>query len=332
MAMKSYQEAIGSFRSNPRAHWSPNKPEAADGSHAMNRIHRDFSDIAAPEDFSLSRDASFFCIGSCFARELEDAIDALGLNALTRQRSLELIAADPELFSRVEGALGRPNAFLNRYNSGSMVDLMEGVVANSDKYAALYSNGSEKFYDYHFTRFLVALPEAEAKERRDKIIKMYHNAAKEADVFVFTLGLCESFYDLDENAYLNVTPDPRTARGHNIQFRFLGYQENLTYARRIISLVKDINPDADIILTVSPVPLDSTFTGEDIVVANTLAKSTLLAVAREVTAEEERCHYFPSYEMVTSSSQELAWLWDKKHVSPNMVRHIMGRFTNNHIR
>lgn len=228
--------------------------------------------------------------------------------------------------------MGRPIAFLNRYNTGSMRDLMAASVSNQDPHAALYSNGSGGFYDYHLTRFLVALPEDEAKARRDLVTRMYHDAARRADVFVFTLGLCESFYDRDGGAYLNVTPDPRTARGHDIEFRFLDYAQNLAYVREIVAGIRSLNPAAKIILTVSPVPLDSTFTGHDIVVANSLAKSTLVAVANAVSGETDDCFYFPSYEIVMTSQPSQAWLWDKKHVAKPLVEHIMKTFTTHHIR
>lgn len=327
----SYDDAIQNMRGNPLATWSAAKPGAKKPEHASSRIYEGFSSISAPKAFNINKDHKFFCIGSCFARELEDAIDALGLHALTKTESVRLIESRPDLFERVEGVMGRPNAFLNRYNLGSMLDLMEMVVSNKAKDDLIYKGAGETYHDYHYTRFLKALPKTDVKERRDALTEMYHMAAKEADVFVFTLGLCESFYDTSAGAYLNVTPDPRTARDHDIEFRFLDVQTNVSYLRKIIALVGSLNKDAKIIVTVSPVPLDATFTGYDVVVANNLAKSSLVAAAHMVAADCDNCFYFPSFEMVVTSEQKKVWIWDGKHVSAGMVAHIMQQFMKNHI-
>lgn len=55
--------------------------------------------------------------------------------------------------------------------------------------------------------------------------------------------------------------------------------------------------------TVSPVPLYLTFSGEDIIVANTYSKSVLRAVCNAVENSRKRVDYFPSYEAVTLSTR-----------------------------
>jgi GSCFA family len=54
-----------------------------------------------------------------------------------------------------------------------------------------------------------------------------------------------------------------------------------------------------IILTVSPVPLQATFTASDCIVANEVSKSAL-RVAAEQLAKHPSVDYFPSYEIVRS--------------------------------
>lgn len=331
MQCSTYGDALKAFHGNEFSQWSPPRSEDLSEKFAAGRIHLGQAVIRSPKPFKVSRESNFFCVGSCFAREVEDAIEVLGLKALTKACAMQMMNDNPALFQRVEGTAGRPTAFLNRYNTGSMADLMLSVKSNSTKNDLLYGNGAGQFYDYQFTRFLRCLAIEEAQERRAKIIEMYHEAAKGADVFIFTLGLSECFFDKDTNSYLNVTPDPRTARGHDIEFRFLNFMENLSCAEEVVRNVREINANAAIIFTVSPVPLDSTFSGYDIVVANNLAKSTLVAVANEIASTTDGCFYFPSYEIVTTSNVGQAWLWDKKHVSSAMVKHIMRVFIDQHI-
>lgn len=327
-----YKAALTNLRSNALSYWSPGQKDGADENFAMSRIHSGLSSIRAPEAFMISGDSKFFCIGSCFAREVEDAIEQVGLLPLTKTLFLDAIDSNGDLFQRNAGVQGRPTAFLNRYNLGSMADLLVDIVEdhpiNDD---LLYGISGGVFHDYKYTRFLKPLPIENCVNRRGIIKKTYRNAIEKSNVFIFTFGLCEAFLDQDVKRFLNIAPDPRSAQGHTVDFQLLSYEENIRLGRRIVTTVKKIQPDAKIILTVSPVPLDATFTTYDIVVANNIAKSTLILVAHQLAAEFSGVYYFPSYEMVVNSEQSMAWLWDKKHVSEKLVNHIMNNFVTNHV-
>ena len=53
-----------------------------------------------------------------------------------------------------------------------------------------------------------------------------------------------------------------------------------------------------IILTVSPVPIQTTFTNEDCVIANEFSKSVLRVCAQRLSKHYRNVDYFPSYEVV----------------------------------
>jgi hypothetical protein len=80
------------------------------------------------------------------------------------------------------------------------------------------------------------------------------------------------------------------------------------------------------IVTVSPVPLASTFKDQDVVVANGGSKATLRAVAEELHRRYDFVDYFPSYEFVTNSPRSLAWAEDQLHVAAPMVARITETF------
>lgn len=79
-------------------------------------------------------------------------------------------------------------------------------------------------------------------------------------------------------------------------------------------------PHARIVLTVSPVPLSRTFTGQDVAVANCYSKSVLRAAAEAVVQQYDFVDYFPSYESVTLSDPRLAWDLDRVHVTGEVVK------------
>jgi len=58
-----------------------------------------------------------------------------------------------------------------------------------------------------------------------------------------------------------------------------------------------------IVVTVSPVPLMATLSGEDVVVANTYSKSLLRTVVQESAEAHKNVHHFPGYEIVQNSDR-----------------------------
>ena len=82
----------------------------------------------------------------------------------------------------------------------------------------------------------------------------------------------------------------------------------MDYLRRTLALFKTYcRSDQKILLTVSPVALFTTFTQQDVLIANCYSKSALRAAAEAVVVENDHVDYFPAYESVTLSDRELAW-------------------------
>jgi hypothetical protein len=97
-------------------------------------------------------------------------------------------------------------------------------------------------------------------------------------------------------------------------------------------LIRDVcNPAMRFVITVSPVPFQSTFRPMDVVTANTLSKSMLRTIVDELSSKHKHVDYFPSYEMVVNSPRQLAWEDDMMHVDHRMVAHVMDCFTSSYL-
>ena len=128
-------------------------------------------------------------------------------------------------------------------------------------------------------------------------------AFAQADVFVFTMGLTETWMHKASGQVYPVAPgvlagtfDPDQ---HVLQnFRLAEIRADF---EAVLAQLGTINDRLRLLLTVSPVPLTATATGEHVLVATTHAKSVLRACAGELCADHPRIDYFPSYEIVTSS-------------------------------
>ena len=139
---------------------------------------------------------------------------------------------------------------------------------------------------------------------RAKALSSFRCALLEANVFIFTLGLTESWFNL-KHAY-EYPMCPGTVGGEfdetqhsfkNQSFSFI--KDNLEKA---IFMMRTINQNLRIILTVSPVPLTATNSGHHVLIATMGSKSVLRSVAGQMAEEYEFIDYFPSYEIINSPS------------------------------
>lgn len=132
--------------------------------------------------------------------------------------------------------------------------------------------------------------------------KAFGGAFKRTKVFVFTLGLTESWFNAESGHEYPVCPgtaagqfDPAVHRFVNQDYAFI--RETLMDA---IGRMREANPDIRILLTVSPVPLTATMSGNHVLVATTESKAILRAVAGSLAREMDHVDYFPSYEIISS--------------------------------
>lgn len=151
---------------------------------------------------------------------------------------------------------------------------------------------------------------------------------KQADLFIFTLGLTEAWRDLNGSVYPMC---PGTIRGvfSAEQHRFHNYSAH-EIERDLVAvfdLLRKINPALRFLLTVSPVPLTATASGQHVLTATTYSKSVLRAVAGELALTREDTDYFPAYELITAPAFKGRWFEENmRSVSPTGVAFVMRQF------
>lgn len=143
----------------------------------------------------------------------------------------------------------------------------------------------------------------DVRKARKAHLAAVSGAFAQADVFVFTMGLTETWMHKATGQVYPVAPgvlagtfDPDQ---HILQnFRLADIKADF---EAVLAILFAINSRLRVLLTVSPVPLTATATGEHVLVATTHAKSVLRACAGELCADHPQVDYFPSYEIVTST-------------------------------
>lgn len=154
-----------------------------------------------------------------------------------------------------------------------------------------------------------------------------------ADVFVFTLGLTESWI---ENISGTTYPTaPGTIAGefdsdlHS--FKNFTFQEIYMDFLKFRDLARAKNPTIKFLLTVSPVPLTATATDKHILCATTYSKSVLRAVAGQLSDEFSDVDYFPSYEIIASPAAKGSYYEaNLRTVTSSGVARVMSLFFEAH--
>jgi GSCFA family len=266
--------------------------------------------------FTLAEDDVFFCIGSCFARNIEEHLLYRGIAVASRA-----IAFD--------NRDGRPNSNVNKFTTGSILNELRWSLAGEPFPSGSIVEDDGAWRDLQLSPGAAAMPLAQARARRT-MVGDYFASIRRATVVIITLGLVEAWYDSEASVVLNVAPSLWMTRKFPGRFslRVTGYAENLAALHAIYELLaRHGAPDLRIVVTVSPVPMGQTFTGQDVIVANTYAKSTLRAAAEDSARGYAAVQYYPSFDTVTVSDRALAYSSaDDLHVRDEMVEAVTAHF------
>ena len=142
----------------------------------------------------------------------------------------------------------------------------------------------------------------ECLHARAYTLKRIRDALANIDVLIFTLGLTEGWRNAETGIWYPMCPGTLAgtfdaARHH---FHNLSHDEIVADIEHAFGHIRTINSGARLILTVSPVPLTATATGDHVLVATTYSKSVLRAAAGTLAARDSRIDYFPSYEIIAA--------------------------------
>ncbi|MEW6225334.1 MAG: GSCFA domain-containing protein [Chloroflexota bacterium] len=258
--------------------------------------------MSAPVVRLVTPETRVATIGSCFAAELAEMMDVVG----------------------IRGAMHPGGLF---YSTATIRQELERLTGGWPERAAepLWSVSGgliDPFRDYDTTY-------------RDETVLLEARAARDAaadDVFrgagvvVVTLGLIETWRSRATGSTFRQIPHPDAFASLAPVFHRLTVDEMLDDLERIRTVIRD-RLGAAMIVTVSPVPLHTTFTPLDVRIANMESKSRIRAAVSEFIDRHPDVHYFHSYEMtVTAERQSDFFREDGRHVHRHAVRYIVSEF------
>lgn len=263
--------------------------------------------------FKLIPGESIFTIGSCFARHIEQALRARGFGV----PALGFQVPGDELWAGTVMKSG----ILNKYTPHSMLNELRFAFGDEDGGDFLLPVHGDQVIDAQL-HTNVAVGRGRAIERRQQVRQLYRNAVEKCRVVIVTLGLVEAWWDQRTGIYMNETPTRAIldANKDNLYFEVLSPEAVSEAVNELLVLMKHHGmPEQRVLLTVSPVPIARSFSGDDAITANCYSKSVLRAAAEVAKRKFDWVDYYPSYESITHSSRERVWEDDQIHVRKEAV-------------
>lgn len=264
------------------------------------RHYQDIEDLWMPP--KINGNEKFGTAGSCFAQHIGRHI-----SSRSRGNYLELEVPPLGLPASEHSRFGYgiySCRYGNIYTSRQLVQITQEAFGKRGMSRHVWER-SGRYYDAlrpSVDPVGLDSPEAVVK-MREFHLKKVREMFESLDIFVFTLGLTEAWVSQVDGTAFPTAPGviAGSLQDNPVVFENLKVSEVVEDLSTFWDLLGAVNPSAKMILTVSPVPLIATASGEHVLTATSYSKSVLRVAAQELATEHERIYYFPSYEIVNSA-------------------------------
>ena len=165
---------------------------------------------------------------------------------------------------------------------------------------------------------------------RAHTIAAFRASILDSNLFVFTLGLTESWWDRDTGVEYPMCPGTIAGEFDDQKHLFKNQDYSFVYQNLhdAIAMIRKAHENGPaFLLTVSPVPLTATNSGNNVLVASMESKSVLRAVAGQIARDMDDTSYFPSYEIINAAPYRATFFEPNlRSVNINGVNHVMKTF------
>ncbi len=153
----------------------------------------------------------------------------------------------------------------------------------------------------------------------DDVITQVRTGLAESPIVIITLGTVRVFHLLSDNLPV---ANCHKQSGKCFRESMLSLQETTESLDRTVRMIREMSPDSDIILSVSPLR----YPGSD-AHSNTVSKSILHLAVEEMTSRYGGIIYFPSYEIMMDDLRDYRFYADDmRHPSDKAVEYIYEKF------
>ena len=250
--------------------------------------------------FPLTAETRVATAGSCFAQHVGKSLRSAGLKVLDVEPSP--IGTDSTL-AKDFGYQTYSARYGNIYTSAQLLQLLKEALGRFKPAEPVWAL-RDRYVDSQ--RPSVEPTGLDTPEQvilhRKKHLNCVLEMMKSCDVFIFTFGLTEAWLEKETNTVFPLAPGTLAGTFDPDKHVFKNFRVHEVVAsfNEFIQLARSLNPNIKFLITVSPIPLAATASGEHIEVATSKSKAVLRAACDELASEHEYVDYFPSYEIITS--------------------------------
>jgi hypothetical protein len=305
------------------AHPYRGKPETSFWDKAVATVALDTFDPVVSVPFKISKANAVATAGSCFAQHISRSLKASGFNFLQTEEPPGSQGAEAKvaLFSARYG---------NIYTCKQLRQLFERAYAVFEPRDVAWRRDDGRYIDPFRQQ---EIPEGFDSVEDVVAARRQHLAAvrtmfQKCNVFVFTLGLTESWVSGSDGAAFPLPPGVIGVPDWQSSYQPVNQTVESMTADLLwfIDELRELNPNVRFVLTVSPVPLIATFENRHVLVSNTYSKAALRVVAEQVCLSRLGVMYFPSFEIVNAMPRLNLFEADLRNVTQNGVDFVMSIF------
>lgn len=282
-------------------------------------------DPAPKLSFSLAGDV-FSAAGSCFAQHFGRELSSRGGRLLIAEQRHPFV---DESSGHGYGAFSA--RYGNIYSTAQLCELLEQAFEVRAPIIDFVQREDGRWIDMLRPR---AVPDGFSSFEDCRVDRLYHlkcvqDMFRQSSVFVFTLGLTETWINTQGDYTYGMCPG--VAGGTYCEdihhFKNLRFDECYKYLEKSCQMIAACNERIKILLTVSPVMLVATYEKRGCIQSSVASKSILRAVADEAVRSFPYVDYFPSYEII-AGPQAKGCFFDGsgRDVTANGVSLVMDTF------
>lgn len=284
-------------------------------------------DLVIRSGFTLNKTDRIATSGSCFAQHISSTLHKKGFNYYVTERG-EAFTSD-EATRRNYGVFSA--RFGNIYTARQLIQLFDRAYSTYTPIDNSWLRADGKLVDPFRPQVepdgFTSIEDLESN--RAKHFSAVREMFEGLDVFVFTLGLTEAWRSRIDGAVFPLAPGVVAGEMDKNLYEFVNFtvSEVVTDMQTFVERLITVNPNAKMLLTVSPVSLIATYENRHVLVSTTYSKSALRAAAEEICQSNMMCEYFPSYEIITGNYTKGDYFEkDLRSVKPEGVEHVMRLF------
>ena len=299
---------------------------------AVERVALHDIDPVVHTRFRLGKDDKVATAGSCFAQHISRTLRSHGFRFFVTERptGIEPKEARRRQFGTYTARYG------NLYTARQLLQLFDRAFGDFQPVDGAWMRPDGRLVDafrpqvepdgFSMIRELV--------RARQQHLASVRQMFKQLDVLVFTLGLTEAWRSRIDGAVYPLAPGVVAGTPDAERYEFVNFdvRDVVVDLQTVLARLRNVNPAARVILTVSPVPLIATYEDRHALVATTYSKAVLRAAAEEVVRGDPASDYFPSYELITGNHTRGAYFEDDlRSVTTSGVEHAMRLFLSHYL-